>query len=210
MGTLATLVFALPASAVDGAVAARARKSRSREAPRESRTASSPRSAVSRRASASPAATTRRRRGVTEGLIVSETNGVWRTPISLVPPVGAGANPDVTIYDVSCGGAGNCAAVGSYSTARGTSCPSPRTRSAAGGIAPRARRCPRTHSSMARPVNCATSTALSANNCSAVGEYFDNYRAYPRSQGFVATEVRGHWSRASEVTMAQGRTSTPS
>jgi len=49
-----------------------------------------------------------------------------------------------------------------------------------------------------RDVDCA-----SANNCSAVGEYFDNYRAYPRSQGFVATEVRGHWSRASEVTMAQ-------
>jgi hypothetical protein len=141
--------------------------------------------------------------GVTEGLIVSETNGAWRAPISLVPPVGASANPDVTIYDVSCGGAGNCAAVGSYlDSARNIV---PFTANEVGGRWQRSRELtlPKNaivegQSGELRDVDCA-----SANNCSAVGEYFDNYRAYPRSQGFVATEVRGHWSSAGEVTMAQ-------
>jgi hypothetical protein len=141
--------------------------------------------------------------GATEGLIVSETNGVWRAPISLVPPVGASANPDVTIYDVSCGGVGNCAAVGSYlDSARNIV---PFTANEAGGRWQRSLELTLPTNALVagqsgelRNVDCA-----SANNCSAVGEYFDNYQAYPRGQGFVATEVRGHWSRASEVTMVQ-------
>jgi hypothetical protein len=141
--------------------------------------------------------------GVTEGLIASETNGVWRAPISLVPPVGASANPDVTIYDVSCGGAGNCAAVGSYlDSARNIV---PLTANEVDGRWQRSRELTLPKNALVegqsgelRDVDCA-----SVNNCSAVGEYFDNYRAYPRSQGFVATEVRGHWSSASEVTTAQ-------
>jgi hypothetical protein len=141
--------------------------------------------------------------GVTEGLIVSETNGVWRAPISLVPPVAAGANPDVTIYDVSCGGAGNCAAVGSFlDSARNIV---PFTANEVDGRWQRSLELTLPKNALVegqsgelRGVDCA-----SANNCSAVGEYVDDYRAYPRSQGFVATEVRGHWSSASEVTMAQ-------
>ena len=141
--------------------------------------------------------------GVTEGLIVSETNGVWRAPISLLPPVGASANPDVTIYDVSCGAAGNCAAVGSYEDSARNIVPF--TANEVGGRWERSRELALPKNALVdgqsgelRDVDCA-----SANNCSVVGEYFDNYRAYPRSQGFVATEVRGHWSSASEVTMAQ-------
>ncbi len=140
--------------------------------------------------------------GVTEGLIVSETNGVWRAPISLVPPVEAGANPDVTIYDVSCGAAGNCAAVGSFlDRARNMM---PFTANEVGGRWGRAVELTLPKNALVngqsgelRGVDCS-----SADNCSAVGEYFDNYRAYPRSQGFVASEVRGHWSKASEVTIA--------
>jgi hypothetical protein len=141
--------------------------------------------------------------GATEGLIVSETNGVWRAPISLLPPLGASANPAVTIFDVSCGAAGNCAAVGSYEDAARNVMPF--TANEVGGRWLRARELTLPKNALVNgqsgelhAVDC-----VSANNCSAVGEYFDNYSAYPRSQGFVATEVRGRWSSASEVTMAQ-------
>ena len=140
--------------------------------------------------------------GAVIGLIVSETNGVWRAPISLVPPVGADANPDVTIFDVSCGAAGNCAAVGSYEDSAKNVVPF--TANEVGGRWLRSRELVLPKNALVngqagelRGVDC-----LSANNCSAVGEYFDNYQAIPRSQGFVATEVRGHWSDATEVKMA--------
>lgn len=141
--------------------------------------------------------------GQVKGLIVSETNGVWRAPISLVPPVGADADPDVTIFDVSCGAAGNCAAVGSYEDSARNILPF--TANEIGGRWLRSRE-------LVLPKNALTDgqagelrdvACESANNCSAVGEYFDNDRAIPRSQGFVATEVRGHWSVATEVRMAQ-------
>jgi hypothetical protein len=141
--------------------------------------------------------------GAVQGLIVSETNGVWRAPISLVPPVGADANPDVTIFDVSCGAAGNCAAVGSYEDSAKNVVPF--TANEVGGQWLRSRELVLPKNALVngqdggvRDVVCVT-----ANNCSAVGEYFDNYRAIPRSQGFVATEVRGHWSVAAEVTLAE-------
>ncbi|MGC2175497.1 MAG: hypothetical protein WA614_08550 [Acidimicrobiales bacterium] len=141
--------------------------------------------------------------GEVKGLIVSETNGVWRAPTSLVPPVGADTDPDVTIFDVSCGAAGNCAAVGSYEDSAKNLVPF--TANEVGGRWLRSRE-------LALPKNALIDgqagelrdvVCLTANNCSAVGEYFDNYRANPRSQGFVATEVRGHWSVGAEVTMAQ-------
>jgi hypothetical protein len=141
--------------------------------------------------------------GVIKGLIVSETNGVWRAAISLVPPMGADANPDVTIFDVSCGAAGNCAAVGSYEDSAKNVVPF--TANEVGGRWLRSRELVLPKNALVdgqaaelRNVDCTTT-----NNCSAVGEYFDDDSAYPRSQGFVATEVRGHWSVATEVTMAQ-------
>ncbi len=141
--------------------------------------------------------------GAVEGLIVSETNGTWTAPTSLEVPVGADPDPDVTIYGVSCGVTGNCAAVGSYEDAAKNIVPL--VANEVGGRWRRARQ-------LALPKNALVNgqagelrdvVCSSPNNCSAVGEYFDNYQAYPRSQGFVATEVRGHWSAASEVRIAQ-------
>ncbi|HWD96237.1 MAG TPA: hypothetical protein VG246_07450 [Acidimicrobiales bacterium] len=141
--------------------------------------------------------------GATNGLIVSETNGTWRAPITLVAPVGANVNPDVTIFDVSCGAAGNCAAVGSYEDSARNIVPFTANEVNGKWLRSRELTLPKNaivngQSGELRAVECS-----SAYNCSAVGEYFDNYRAYPRSQGFVATEVRGHWSIAREVLIAQ-------
>ena len=141
--------------------------------------------------------------GAVQGLIVGETNGVWAPPISIQPPVGAGPNPAVTIYGVSCSVAGNCAAVGDYEDAARNIVPL--TVNEDGGTWQRAR-------ALVLPKNALVNgqagelrdvVCSAPNNCSAVGEYFDDYRAYPRSEGFVATEVRGRWSAASEVTMAK-------
>ena len=140
--------------------------------------------------------------GNSEGLIATETNGTWRAPVSLVAPVGAASNPNVTVYDVSCGAVGNCAAVGEYEDSARNSVPF--TANEVGGKWERAVELKLPANALVsgqagavRDVVCSTS-----NNCSAVGEYFDNSPKYPRSQAFVATETRGHWSDATEVTYA--------
>ena len=54
-----------------------------------------------------------------EGLILNETNGVWTAPSTLKAPVGAAANPGVTVYALSCGALGNCSAAGNYENSAG-------------------------------------------------------------------------------------------
>lgn len=139
--------------------------------------------------------------GASEGLIVAETNGTWR-PVSLRAPVGASGDPDVNVFGVSCAAAGNCAAVGSYQDRARNQVPF--TANEVNGKWQRARE-------LALPKNALGSgqdgevrdvVCAAPNNCSAVGEYFDDYAAFPRSQGFVATEVRGRWSAASEIKIA--------
>jgi hypothetical protein len=54
-----------------------------------------------------------------DGLVISETHGVWHAGKTLQAPVGAGAQPGLTPYGVACGSVGNCVVVGSYDDAAG-------------------------------------------------------------------------------------------
>lgn len=141
-------------------------------------------------------------KGTTEGLIESETNGVWRAPVTLVAPLGAAADPNVTVFGLSCAAAGNCAAVGSYEDSAHNVVPF--TANEIGFTWQRSRelKLPKNALVTGQQGELRDVVCSGANNCSAVGEYFDNYSAYPRSQGFVATEVRGRWTTAREVSVA--------
>ncbi|MGC2167840.1 MAG: hypothetical protein WA580_01905 [Acidimicrobiales bacterium] len=134
------------------------------------------------------------------GLIETERNGTWLSPTSLKPPAGAAGDPGVTLYQVSCGAAGSCVAVGSYDT--DTSALPLLVEERAGrwqqgrALVLPANALIKGQDATLRAVSCKRSTT-----CSAIGTYQDNNPVGPRSEGFVANEVSGVWRRATEIAL---------
>jgi len=142
--------------------------------------------------------------GNESGVILTETKGTWRTPITLKAPAGAAtAAANLTIESLSCGAIGNCAAVGEYQDQSGNS---------QGFVANEVRNVWKSPTKLALPANALgdgqdafvrSVVCSSAGNCSAVGGYFDNHVAAPRSVGFDLVEVNGTWHRAVEISFAK-------
>jgi hypothetical protein len=140
--------------------------------------------------------------GEVEGLLLNESGGVWTAPSTLVAPSDAATNPGVTLYDLSCGALGNCAAVGSYVTRTGNT--EAFIANDVGGTwaAARAVTLPpgalaKGQNALLRAVDCPA-----AGTCSAVGEYQDDDTLAARSQGFVIDESGGTWGPAREIRFA--------
>jgi len=135
------------------------------------------------------------------GLIANESSGRWTAPVSLEAPAGAAGNQGVTVYGVSCGVAGNCAAVGSYENGHGDTVAFVDNERGAHWLRAKALPLPvnalvRRQNALVRSVSCS-----SANTCSAIGTYQDNNPVGTRTQGFVANERNGIWSRARQISL---------
>jgi hypothetical protein len=140
-------------------------------------------------------------RGDVEGLVLTETAGVWTTPTTLAPPADAAGNPGVTLYDLSCGALGNCAAVGSYSDRAGNTEAFVANEvgghwGAARAVTLPANAAAKGQSALLRSVDCPA-----AGTCSAVGTYGDNDALASRSEGFVVAETSNAWGPAREITI---------
>ena len=130
--------------------------------------------------------------GNTQGFVVSQRYGHWRTAIE-VPGLGAlntGGNADVS--SVSCGTAGNCAAVGDYDDRHGQ----------VGGFAV-SQRSGRWGTAIYLPglkpnsdvdVQVDSVSCARADGCTAVGTYGEAY-----GTGFVAVEHHGRWSKVEDL-----------
>jgi hypothetical protein len=137
--------------------------------------------------------------GGVQGLILNETNGAWTAPITLKAPNDVAKGTGVTIYGLSCGALGNCAAVGSYNDRGGNvqSFVANEVRgkwSAALKVTLPANARKSGQSALVRTVSCP-----SLGNCSTVGNYQDNYQVTSRTVGFALNEVNGRWQRAREI-----------
>ncbi|HEV3268924.1 MAG TPA: hypothetical protein VGZ68_11040 [Acidimicrobiales bacterium] len=138
--------------------------------------------------------------GGVQGVILNESNGKWTPPVSVKAPADVAKGSGVTIYGLSCGAIGNCAAVGSYNDRAGTvqSFVANEVRgkwSAATKVTLPVNGAKAGQNALLRSVACP-----SIGNCSAVGSYLDNDPAASRTVGFVVNEVRGRWLRAQEIT----------
>jgi hypothetical protein len=138
-------------------------------------------------------------RGV-QGLILNETNGTWTAPVTVKAPTDVAKGGGVTIYGLSCGARGYCAAVGSYNDRAGNvqsfvANELRGTWSVARKVTLPANALKSGQNALLRSVSCP-----SLSNCSAVGNYQDNSAVTSRSVGFVMNEVRGTWQRAVEIT----------
>lgn len=139
--------------------------------------------------------------GNVQGLLLSEVNGVWKTPTELLPPSRSHANPALTINSLSCATAGNCVAVGSFedSHSNGQSFVANEVR----GRWMKAQE-------VILPSGAASSVQNSEihsvecwlpGNCSAIGSYVDNTSPTGYVQGLEVNEVRGVWGRARKTVL---------
>lgn len=147
--------------------------------------------------------------GHTQGLVLNEVNGVWTAPTKLLAPAGAATDPGLTVNSLSCGQVSNCVAVGSYDDDKGYA--QSFVVNEVRGVWQRARE-------LVLPANAKGATQLSevhsvscwsAGNCSAVGSYLDGTQPVGHSEGLIANEVRGTWTRAQEVKLPTDANANP-
>jgi hypothetical protein len=138
-----------------------------------------------------------------QGLLLTETNGVWAPGIEATPPANAAATG---LGSVSCASAGNCSAVGYYRDSSGSEHGVLLTET--NGVW-----APGVEATL--PANAAATngylglgsvSCASAGNCSAVGYYLDSAGG---QQGLLLTETNGVWAPGVEATLPANASSRP-
>lgn len=147
--------------------------------------------------------------GDVKGLVITETDGVWRAPLTLAAPAGAAANAGTTIDGLSCAAVGSCALGGSYYDAAGNEWPlvdvdAHGAWQRASELELPANALGDGQTSEVRSVACAA-----VGTCVAVGTYLDDTTPVARTVGFVAEETGGAWHAATESTLPAGANADP-
>lgn len=144
-----------------------------------------------------------------EGLLLSESDGVWATGVEAVLPANADASfPNASLSSVSCGSPGNCSAVGVYNLEEGQGMATTsrglllteKDGSWGAGVEPVLPPSGESDSVMLNSVSCA-----SAGNCVAVGLYNDSSGL----EGLLLTESAGAWETGSKAVPPADASSYP-
>ena len=126
--------------------------------------------------------------GSNEGLIETRSEGMW-TPTEAALPTDASANPQVSLFAVTCPAAGACVAVGNYTDTSGNIEGLVETLSGGqwtGTVAP----LPADGDVMGRQADVSDVSCPAVRFCVALGDY----DAGPNQQGFVETLSGGMWT----------------
>jgi hypothetical protein len=134
--------------------------------------------------------------GHQQAMAVTETGGKWARGSEVSAPANSSGNPDASLGSVSCKSAGDCTAVGTYTSASDTQEAMVVTETdgkwgrAAALSSPAGASATRPTSDL-RGVSCASS-----GNCIAVGSYVDSSGG---SSAMIATEAGGKWGPPAEL-----------
>ncbi len=145
-----------------------------------------------------------------QGLLLSESAGVWGTGVEVSLPANASSEPgpSVRLNRLSCPSAGNCTAVGTYADISGNSRGFLVSETA--GTWSAAPMLPSLPANAAagpeEPTRMGGVSCTSAGNCTAVGDYTDSSGDL---EGFIWTETGGVWGTAVEVTPPANAASDP-
>ena len=138
--------------------------------------------------------------GHEQGLVLTETSGVWATGVEAILPANAG--PDASLQgltgrlnSVACASAGNCSAVGVYPDTAGFLHGLLLTETS-GVWATGVEASPPANAGTDPSVGLGSVSCASAGNCTAVGGYVDSAG---REQGLVVTETSGAWAAGVEA-----------
>jgi hypothetical protein len=127
--------------------------------------------------------------GNTQGVLMTETAGIWASGVEATLPSDAAANPHVSLDLVSCASAGNCSAVGGYAEGSGNGQLLLLTEADGvweAGVAAVLPANARAGGGGLDAVSCA-----SAGNCGAVGFYADSSK---NLEPLVLSEEAGRWA----------------
>jgi hypothetical protein len=124
-----------------------------------------------------------------QGVLLTESSGLWAQGVEATLPAGANATPNVFINSVSCPSAGNCSAVGSYadSSSHGQGL----LLSESGGTWAAIEASPPANAGTNPNANVGSVSCPSAGNCSAIGTYEDSSSHF---QGVFLSEDSGTWA----------------
>jgi cytochrome c551/c552 len=141
----------------------------------------------------------------TEGMVATETDGVWAQASALALPTGAatGAGQQVSVASVTCTGPGSCVAVGTYVEGSGEDRSMIATDTS--GVWGQASELVLPSNSPPAPVlapaGLASVVCTGPGDCMAVGNYTERFG---NSLGMAATETNGAWGPAKAVPMPPG------
>jgi hypothetical protein len=149
-------------------------------------------------------------RGEDTTYVVTESGRAWHASVVGLPA--GGGLPFPSLAAVSCGSAGNCAAVGRYQSDKGPGGGAPVThallvdeRKGTWGagieaqLPPDAATTPDPNGGVTIRGVASIVSCPSAGNCVAGGSYTDTFEGTYRTEGWLATEQAGQWGRAVQV-----------
>jgi hypothetical protein len=139
--------------------------------------------------------------GNTEGLLMSETAGLWAPGVEAVPPANANSSGTSRPESVSCASPGNCSAVGEYGGGSGLLLTETAGRWAKGVKAVLPANAAQNQPLLLFSVSCAL-----AGNCSAVGWYTDDSG---HTEGLLLNERDGRWATGVEAKVPANAAGTP-
>jgi hypothetical protein len=141
------------------------------------------------------------------GVIDYQIKGVWQKPVVVRTPTGTAAAKGVSMEGLSCPAAGACVALGQYSSAT-NQLPFVQTQIAGKwqkgvelALPPNAMGA--SEAATPRSIAC-----VSAGNCTVVGTYSTD-STIVATQGFIATELKGAWRQARELSLPKGTNANP-
>ncbi len=137
----------------------------------------------------------------TEGLVLNEVNGTWKKAIKLIAPSGASHDPLLTVDSISCGSNNNCVAAGNYADKAGESLSFVAGEVNGVWAVGHEIQLPRNALGAGQVSEIHSISCTSAGNCGAIGVYSIGSSPLGRTDGFVVNEVRGTWTKASEITL---------
>jgi hypothetical protein len=143
----------------------------------------------------------------TQGLLLSETGGLWGTGVEASLPADASTlDPNVEIISVSCASAGNCSAVGGYNDNAGNAQGVLLTETG-GAWAPGVEAGLPAGASTSNPNVDLTAVSCGApGSCTAVGSYNDNSN---HAQVVIFTETAGVWGAGVQAAPPAGAGANP-
>ncbi len=132
------------------------------------------------------------------GAAAALTGSAWRST-EILAPSNALPSPQATLDAVACASPGSCAGGGMYESKAKAFEPMVVSESKGTWARPQELRLP-SNAFVANPVAPVSSIACTAvQSCVAVGAY--DYNNSGGQHGFIATESKGHWARAAQVTL---------
>jgi hypothetical protein len=143
--------------------------------------------------------------GDEQGLLVTESSGVWGRGVTASLPADAATNPEIDLSSASCASPGDCSAVGSYQDGSGDEQALVLTQTAGIWGPGTPAQLPSGASSEHASAGLASVSCSGAGDCTAVGQYNDS-EGY--QQGLLVTETAGTWGPAVKAPLPAAATPT--